>query len=72
MIRTRKRHSPSFRVKVGRAALKGDRTVAELTDLFRVHPSRPHAGGIYETHNTMSLLLSIHFSKCLISSSALL
>jgi len=43
MSRIRKRHSPSFRVKVGLAALKGDQTVAELASLFQVHPSRTHA-----------------------------
>jgi transposase-like protein len=36
--RTRRTHSPGFEAKVALAALKGERTLAELAKLFDVHP----------------------------------
>lgn len=36
--RTRWTHSPGFKAKVALAALKGEKTLAELTKLFDVHP----------------------------------
>ena len=36
--RTRRTHSPAFKAKVALAAIKGDKTLAELAKLFDVHP----------------------------------
>jgi transposase-like protein len=36
--RTRRTHSPGFKVKVALAAIKGEKTLAELAKLFDVHP----------------------------------
>jgi len=36
--RTRRTHSPGFKAKVALAAIKGERTLAELAKLFDVHP----------------------------------
>jgi len=37
MTKKRRRFSPGFKAKVALAALKGDRTLAELSDQFGVH-----------------------------------
>jgi transposase-like protein len=38
--RSRRTHSPGFKAKVALAAVKGDRTLAELAQAFDVHPNQ--------------------------------
>ena len=38
--RTRRNHSPDFKAKVALAAIKGDRTIAQLSDQHGVHVSQ--------------------------------
>ena len=40
MKRKRRNHSPKFKAKVAVAAMKGDRTLAELAEQFDVHPNQ--------------------------------
>jgi len=40
--RSRRNHSPVFKAKVALAAVKGDRTLAELAEQFDVHPNQIH------------------------------
>ena len=39
-IRPRRNHAPGFKAKVALAAIKGDRTLAELAEQFDVHPNQ--------------------------------
>ena len=38
--RPRRNHSPTFKAKVALAAVKGDRTIAQLAEQFDVHPNQ--------------------------------
>ena len=40
MRRKRRNHSPVYKAKVAVAAIKGDRTLAELSEQFDVHPNQ--------------------------------
>ncbi len=38
--RPRRNHTPAFRAKVALAAMKGDRTLAQLAEQFDIHPNQ--------------------------------
>jgi transposase-like protein len=38
--RPRRNHSPAFKAKVALAAVKGERTIAQLAEHFDVHPNQ--------------------------------
>ncbi len=40
MKRSRRNHSATFEAKVALAAVRGDRTLVELAEQFKVHPNQ--------------------------------
>ena len=44
MKRTRRNHGAAFQAQVALAAVKGDKTLAELAEQFSVHPPRSPTG----------------------------
>ena len=38
--RPRRNHSPAFKAKVAIAAIKGERTIAQIAEQFDVHPNQ--------------------------------
>ena len=38
--RARRNHTPAFKAKVALAAIKGDRTLAQIAEQFDVHPNQ--------------------------------
>ena len=40
MKRTRRNHGATFRAQVALAAVKGDKTLAELAEQFSIHPTQ--------------------------------
>ena len=40
MKRTRRNHGATFKAQVALAAVKGDKTLAELAEQFRIHPTQ--------------------------------
>src|SRR5512139_328233 len=38
--RARRNHTPAFKAKVALAAIKGDRTIAQIAEQFDVHPNQ--------------------------------
>ena len=40
MRRPRRNHSPAFKAKVAIAAIKGERTIAQIAEQFDVHPNQ--------------------------------
>lgn len=40
MKRSRRNHAPAFKAKVALAAVRGDKTLAELAEQFDVHPNQ--------------------------------
>jgi hypothetical protein len=49
--RPRRNHTPAFKAKVALAAVKGDRTVAQLAEHFEVHPNQITASAYAWTTN---------------------
>ena len=43
MVRRRKTHTATFKAQVALAAVRGDKTMAELASLHSVHPTLIHA-----------------------------
>lgn len=61
MRRPRRNHSPSFKAKVATAAIRGDKTLAELADHYDVHANQiqdwkkqllEKAGQVFDAHHT--------------------
>jgi transposase-like protein len=63
--RPRRNHAPAFKAKVALEALKGDQTIAELSQRFQVHPNQitewkkqllDHAAEVFSKGKTAALV----------------
>jgi transposase len=55
--RTRRTHAPSFKAKVALAAIKGEKTLAELAQQYDVHPNQITAWKAYLAEAASGLLV---------------
>ncbi len=56
--RTRRNHTPVFKAKVSLAALKGDKTLAELAEKFDVHANQIVQWKTQLLHGAMGVFLT--------------
>ena len=63
--RPRRNHAPAFKAKVALEALKGEQTIAELSQRFQVHPNQitewkkqllDHAAEVFSKGKTAALV----------------
>ena len=40
MSKKRRNHSPAFKAKVALAAIRGDKTIAQIASQFEIHPNQ--------------------------------
>lgn len=63
MSRKRRNHSNKFKAKVALAAVKGDRTLAELSAQFEVHPNQIQTWKKHLVQRAEDMFERGHFKK---------